>query len=50
VTYKCLANDFGQFFVRKITNIRSELNAFEIVEDAHAEPMNYTTFSGNPLN
>ena len=36
VTSKCLANDFGQFFVRKITNIRSELNAFEIVEDAHA--------------
>ena len=47
-TPKSLADDFGQFFVRKIGNIRSELNAMETIEDTHIEPVNYIMFAGTP--
>ena len=45
-----LANDFGQFFVRKITSIRAELDASETTADLHAEPVRSTTFTGTPLS
>ena len=45
---KSLANDFSQFFVRKIGNILSERDAMETVEDTYFEPVNYTMFVGTP--
>ena len=36
------------FFSRKIGNIRSELDAMEMVEDTYIEPVNYTMFVGTP--
>ena len=45
---KSLADDFGQSFFRKIGNVRSELDAMEMVEDTYMEPVNYTMFVGAP--
>lgn len=46
---KCLVNDFCQFFVQKIANIRAELDATEPVVDIHNEPARSNTFTGVPF-
>ena len=46
---KSLANDFGQFFVRKIVNIRSELDVMGSAEDLHIDPVRPSLFVGTPF-
>ena len=46
---KSLANDFGQFFARKIVNILSELDAIESAEDLHIEPVRPSPFVETPF-
>ena len=46
---ECLVNDFCQFFVQKIANIRAELDATEPVVGIHNEPARSNTFTGVPF-